>query len=104
MNFFVYVFYIRFKRNKLCNVHSNRQTRVITMNVSKKTVFEYFQKFENLDNENKTYKLSKHKFMNYVIELKENKSSFYDSIYFLSKSELKILKKYLNKHLKNDFI
>ena len=42
--------------------------------------------------------------MNHVIELKKNKSSFYNSIYFLSESELKILRKYLNKHLKNDFI
>ena len=70
----------------------------------KKTIFECFKKFENLNNENKTYKLSEHRFMNHVIKLKEDKSSSYDLIYFLSKSELKILKKYLNKHLKNDFI
>ena len=76
----------------------------MTMNVSKKTIFKYFKKFENLNNENKAYKLSKHKFMNHVIELKENKSPFYNSIYFLSESELKIFRKYLNKHLKNDFI
>ena len=42
--------------------------------------------------------------MNHVIELKKNKLFFYDSIYFLLKSKLKISKKYLNKHLKNDFI
>ena len=42
--------------------------------------------------------------MNHVIELKENKSFSYNSIYFLLKSKLKILKKYLNKYLKNDFI
>ena len=76
----------------------------MTMNVSKKTIFECFKEFENLNNEDETYKLSKHKLMNHVIKLKKNKSFFYDLIYFLSKSELKILKKYLNKHLKNDFI
>ena len=76
----------------------------MTMNVLKKTIFKCFKKFENLNNENKTYKLSEHKFMNYVIKLKKNKSSFYDLIYFLSESELKIFRKYLNKNLKNDFI
>ena len=101
---FVYMFYIRFKRNELCNVHSNRRARVITMNASEKTIFKCFKKFENLNNEDETYKLSEYEFMNHVIELKENKLFFYDSIYFLSENELKILKKYLNKHLKNDFI
>ena len=59
----------------------------------KKTIFECFKKFENLNNEDEAYKLSKHEFMNYVIELKKNKLFFYDLIYFLSKSELKVLKK-----------
>ena len=76
----------------------------MTMNVLKKIIFKCFKKFENLNNEDETYKLSKYKFINQVIELKENKSSFYDLIYFLSESELKIFRKYLNKHLKNDFI
>ena len=101
---FAYVFYIRFEQNELCNVHSNRRARVITMNVLKKIIFECFKKFENLSNENETYKLSEHEFMNHVIELKKNKSLSYDLIYFLSESELKIFRKYLNKHLKNDFI
>ena len=101
---FVYVFYIRFELNELCNVHSKRRARVMTMNISKKIIFECFKEFENLNNKNETYKLSKHEFMNHVIKLKENKSSFYDFIYFLLKSELKIFKKYLNKHLKNNFI
>ena len=76
----------------------------MTINVSKKTIFECFKKFEDLNNEDEIYKLLKHEFMNHIIELKENKLLFYDSIYFLSKSELKIFKKYLNKHLKNNFI
>ena len=101
---FIYVFYIQSERNKLCNVHLNRRARVMTVNVSKKIIFEYFKKFKNLNNEDETYKLFKHELMNHIIELKENKLSFYDLIYSLSKSELKIFKKYLNKHLKNDFI
>ena len=101
---FAYVFYIQSERNELCNVHSDRRARVMMMNVSKKTIFKCFKEFENLSNENETYKLSEHEFMNHVIELKENKSFSYDSIYFLSESELKVLKEYLNKHLKNDFI
>ena len=76
----------------------------MTMNVLKKTIFKYFKKFENLSNEVKTYKLLEHEFIDHVIELKKDKSSFYGFIYFLSESELKILRKYLNKHLKNDFI
>ena len=101
---FVYMFYIRFERNELYNVHSNRRARVMTMNVSKKIIFKCFKKFKNLNNEDETYKLSKHELMNHVIELKENKSFFYDLIYFLSENELKIFRKYLNKHLKNNFI
>ena len=98
------MFYIRFEQNELCNVHSNRRARVIMMNVSKKIIFKCFKKFENLNNENETYKLSKHELMNHVIDLKEDKLFSYNLIYFLSENELKILKKYLNKHLKNDFI
>ena len=77
---FAYVFYIRSELNELCNVHSKRRICVIMMNVSKKTIFECFKEFENLNNENKAYKLSEHELMNYVIELKKNKSSLYNFI------------------------
>ena len=80
---FVYVFYIQSERDELNNVHSNRRTRVITMNVSKKTIFKCFKEFENLNNENEAYKLSEYELMNHAIELKKNKSFFYDSIYLL---------------------
>ena len=68
---FVYVFYIRFEQNELCNVYSNRRARVMTVNVLKKTIFECFKEFEDLNNEDETYKLSKHEFMNHVIKLKK---------------------------------
>ena len=67
----VYMFYIQFEQNELCNVHSNRRARVMTMNVLKKTILECFKEFENLNNKNETYKLLKHEFMNHVIELKK---------------------------------
>ena len=79
---FVYVFYIRFERNKLCNVHLNQRARVITMNVSKKTIFKYFKEFGNLNNEDETYKLSEYEFINYVIKLK--KTSRFLMIQFIS--------------------
>ena len=101
---FIYVFYIRPESDKLYNAHLKRRARVMTMNVSKKTILECFKKFEDLNNEDEAYKLLEHELMNHAIELKKNKSSSYDFIYFLSKSELKIFRKYLNKHLKNDFI
>ena len=51
---FVYVFYIRFERNKLYNIYLNRRARVMTIDVSKKIIFKCFREFENLNNENKT--------------------------------------------------
>ena len=101
---FIYVFYIRSESNKLCNFHSKRRARVITINVSKKIISECFKKFENLNNEDETYKLSEHESMNHVIKLKKDKSPFHDLIYFLSENKLKIFRKCLNKYLKNNFI
>ena len=57
-----------------------------------------------MTDENKTYELFDHEFDDHAINLKSNKKSSYDSIYSLSKNELKILRVYLNKHLKNEFI
>ena len=98
------MFYIRSKLNKLCNNYSKRRTCVITINVSKKIISECFEKFEDLKHKDETYKLSEYKFINQIIELKKNKSFLDNLIYFLSESELKFLKKYLNKRLKNNFI
>ena len=67
-------------------------------------IFEILKKIENLINENKTYELSNHESINYVINLKLNKKSFYNIIYFLFEIKLKILRIYFNKHFKNDFI
>ena len=52
----------------------------------------------------KIYELSNYKLNDYVINLKSNSKSLYKFIYSLSKKKLKILKIYLNKYLKNEFI
>ena len=57
-----------------------------------------------MTNENKTYELFNHEFDDHAINLKSNKKSSYEFIYALSKNEFKILRTYLNKHLKNEFI
>ena len=50
------------------------------------------------------YELSKYEFSNYVIDFKKKTQSFYNFIYFFSKSKLKILKTYIEKHFVNNFI
>ena len=45
-----------------------------------------------------------HEFDDHLINLKSNKKSFYEFIYFLFENELTILRIYFDKHLKNDFI
>ena len=67
-------------------------------------LLEILKKFADLTNENKAYELSDHEFDDHAIDLKSSKKSSYDFIYSLSENELKILRVYLNKHLKNEFI
>ena len=43
------------------------------MNILKKTIFKYFKEFENLNNKDKIYKLSKYKLINHAIKLKKTK-------------------------------
>ena len=55
--------------------------------------------------EEKTTKtLSKHQSWNHEIKLELNKQFTFESIYTLSKKELKIFKKYLNENIKKRFI
>ena len=67
-------------------------------------IFEILKKFADLTDENKTYELFDHDSNDHAINLKSDKKSSYDFIYSLSEDELAILRAYLNKHLKNDFI
>ena len=93
------------------NVHIERRTQIdfALAKIENKSdikiiIFEILKKFADLTNENKAYELSDHESDDHAINLKSDKKSPYDSIYSLSKNELKILRTYLNKHLKNDFI
>ena len=67
-------------------------------------ILEVLKEFADLTDENKTYELFDHESNDHAINLKFDKKFSYDSIYSLSKDEFKILRAYLNKHFKNDFI
>jgi hypothetical protein len=68
------------------------------------TFFEIFRKYEKLNKKNKIYELSNHDSNDHAIDLKKNKKSSHESIYFLFENEFKILRVYIEKHLINDFI
>ena len=65
---------------------------------------EILKKFVEITEKKKIYELSNHEFDDHSIDLKSSKKSFYEFIYSLSEDELIVLKIYLDKHLKNDFI
>jgi hypothetical protein len=54
--------------------------------------------------EMKAHKFSKHEFHDYVIDILSNRDSFFDFIYNLSTTKLKILKNYINEYMKKSFI
>ena len=110
-----YCLYIRsidFKTINIENVYFDRQINVLfivatktnEIKNNKNIMFHFYVKYKKFKSKNKTYKLIKHTISNYVIDFIENKQSFYDFIYFLSKNEFKIFRNYIIKHLKNDFI
>ena len=106
---FVRIF--RDEKTNMNNVHIERRAQIDSILAKMKNksnikiiIFEVLKKFADLTNENKTYELFDHESNDYVIDLKSNKKSFYDFIYSLSKNEFKILRTYLDKHFKNDFI
>ena len=68
------------------------------------TLFEILHEYEKLSNENKIYELSNHDSDNHAIDLKKDKKSFHESIYFLFENEFRVLRAYIEKHLVNDFI
>ena len=80
-------------------LHEIEKKSNITINIS-----NVLNNFLDIIDEKKIYVLSNYEFDDYAINLKSNKKFPYDFIYFLFENELTILKIYLNKHLKNDFI
>ena len=95
----------------LKNVHVSRRVQInnaLIKNESKSNfrvaIFDVLKIYENLNNENKIYEFSKHDLNDHVINLIDEKQFSHDFIYSLSKTKLKMLKVYINKHLVNDFI
>jgi hypothetical protein len=60
--------------------------------------------FQDIFFEMKTHKFSKHDFHDHVIEILSNRDFFFDSIYNLSATKLKILKNYIDEYMKKNFI
>jgi hypothetical protein len=65
--------------------------------------FQWFA-FRNIFFKIKAHKLFEHDFHDYVIEILSNRDSFFDSIYNLSTTKLKILKNYIDEYMKKNFI
>jgi hypothetical protein len=60
--------------------------------------------FQDIFFEIKAHKFSKHDFHDHVIEILSSRDSFFDLIYNLSATELKILKNYIDEYMKKNFI
>jgi hypothetical protein len=60
--------------------------------------------FQDIFFEIKAHKFSKHDFHDHVIEILSNRDSFFDLIYNLSATELKVLKNYIDEYMKKSFI
>ena len=109
----IFVMFVRTfhdEKNDLNEIHIERRIQINSILMKKKKsnlkiiIFEILKKFAEISNEKKIYELSIHEFDDHAINLKSNKKFFYEFIYSLSENELTILRIYLNKHLKNDFI
>jgi hypothetical protein len=66
--------------------------------ISNEISFQYFA-FQNIFSEVKTHKLFAHDFHDHVIETLLSRNSFFDFIYNLSTTKLKILKNYIDEYM-----
>jgi hypothetical protein len=89
----------RRKRFLIVIVKINKNNNKINNEIS----FHYVA-FQDIFFEIKTHKLSKHDLHDYVIEILSNRDSFFDFIYNLSATQLKILKNYIDEYMKKNFI
>jgi hypothetical protein len=60
--------------------------------------------FQDIFFEIKAHKFSKHDFHDHAIEILSNRNFFFDLIYNLSTTKLKILKNYIDEYIKKNFI
>jgi hypothetical protein len=95
----------------LFNVDSRRKRFLIVIQkkdennykVNNEISSQYFA-FQDIFFEVKAHKFFEHDFHDYVIEILSNRDSFFDSIYNLSATKLKILKDYIDEYMKKNFI
>ena len=74
-------------------------------NQSFENLSKTYKEYNDVFDETETNELFFHKEkLNHAIKLKKEKSSSCDFLYNLSEHELSVFKKYIDKHLKNDFI
>ena len=88
------------------NETSKQQLNYLKLkNQSSEDLSETYKKYSDVFDETKANELSFHREkLDHAIKLKKEKSSLCDFLYNLSEHELSILKKYIDKHLKNKFI
>jgi hypothetical protein len=95
----------------LFNVDSKRKRLLIVIQkanenndkVNNEISSQYFA-FQNIFFEVKAHKLFEHDLHDHVIEILSNRNSFFDSIYNLSATKLKVLKNYIDEYMKKNFI
>ncbi len=95
----------------LFNVDSKRERLLIVIQktdenndkIHNEISSQYFA-FQNIFSEIKAHKLFEHDFHDHVIKTLSNRDFFFDSIYNLSATKLKILKDYIDEYMKKNFI
>jgi hypothetical protein len=95
----------------LLNLESKRKRLLIVIEktnennnkINNEISFQYVV-FQNIFFEIKTHKFSKHDFHDHVIEILSNRDFFFDFIYNLSTTKLKIFKNYIDEYMKKNFI
>jgi hypothetical protein len=98
---FAILFSVDSKRERLLIViqKANENNDKINNEIS----FQYFA-FQDIFFEVETHKFFEHDFHDHVIEILSNRDFFFDSIYNLSTTKLKILKNYIDEYMKKNFI
>jgi hypothetical protein len=98
---FATLFNLELKRKQFLTVieKTNENNNKINNEISSQYVA-----FQDIFFKIKTHKFSKHDFHNHVIEILSNRDFFFDFIYNLSTTKLKILKNYINEYMKKNFI
>jgi hypothetical protein len=95
----------------LFNFESKRKRFLIVIEKIKKNnnkinneISSQYVAFQDIFFEIKAHKLSKHDFHDHVIKILSNRDPFFDLIFNLSMTKLKILKNYIDEYMKMNFI